>query len=171
MKLLKSTLIIILLILSFTESIGAQTFKPQPKIVNYIDRYNELAVKMMNEYFIPASIILSVAIMESAACESRNCKLLNNHFGIKTTKRYRIPGTKQYTIYKSYPNDTASYRHFCEWLMKKKFYQDICGINNAALWARAISKSGYTRSPTAWRKKVLSIIEKYNLSKYDSRLE
>ncbi|MHC1707279.1 MAG: glucosaminidase domain-containing protein [Bacteroidales bacterium] len=136
----------------------------------YIEKYNELAVALMNEYSIPASIILSVALIESAACNSRNCKLLNNHFGIKTTRKYRIPGTKHITAYKMYESDTASYRHFCEWIMKRKFYQDLCGYMDYKPWTQAISRSGYTMSPANWKKKVNSTIVKYKLMDYDAKM-
>jgi len=155
---------LIIIVISLMISSGS---KAQPAVEQYISKYNKLAVSLMDEYCIPASIILSVAAMESAACSSRNCKLLNNHFGIKSAKKYRIPGTKHITAYKKYDSDTASYRDFCNWIVRRKFYDQVSNTLNYSQWATAISKSGYTRAPSAWKKKILLLIQKYKLDQYD----
>ena len=49
----------------------------------YIKRYQPIADSLSEVYGIPTSVMLGIAIIESGAGSSRNCKLLNNHFGIK----------------------------------------------------------------------------------------
>ena len=52
-------------------------------VAEYIDLYNEIAVKKMTEYGIPASITLAQGILESGAGKGELTKKANNHFGIK----------------------------------------------------------------------------------------
>ena len=49
----------------------------------YIDHFAKLAVEEMNEYSIPASIILAQACLESSDGNSTLSRNSNNHFGIK----------------------------------------------------------------------------------------
>ncbi len=139
----------------------------QDKIEKYIDRYRGLAVQLMHEYCIPASLILGVAIQESGACSSRNCRLLNNHFGIKAGKKYRIPGTEHVTAYRTYENDTASFVHFCQWVSKRKFYPSLWDQTDYTVWVRKMSESGYAMAKESWQKKVLFFIRKYGLAELD----
>lgn len=49
----------------------------------YIAEHVEYAQDLMRDHKIPASIILAVAIHESAAGNSKIAQHLNNHFGVK----------------------------------------------------------------------------------------
>ena len=49
----------------------------------YIARYDSLALEVLNKYGIPASIILGIALVESAAGTSKLCRVNHNHFGVK----------------------------------------------------------------------------------------
>src|SRR3546814_460324 len=49
----------------------------------YIEAHQKTAIHYMEEYGIPASIILGIAIHESASGNSKLARYLNNHFGIK----------------------------------------------------------------------------------------
>lgn len=143
-----------LLLLSTTHS-GAQSA--------YIARYKPLADSLSAVYGIPASIILGVAILESGSCTSRNCKLLNNHFGIVGKNRLlKTRGIR--TRYKQYPDALASYVDFCRVVAKKKFYKKLRNNTNYRLWAEAMSKAGYSEVPLEWKTKVIATIEKNKLS-------
>ena len=48
----------------------------------FIKKYKPLAHKLSVEFQIPESVILGVSIIESGSGKSKNCKLLNNYFGI-----------------------------------------------------------------------------------------
>ncbi len=52
----------------------------------YIQLYQDIAVKEMMVYRIPASITLAQGILESNAGRSRLAREANNHFGIKCHK-------------------------------------------------------------------------------------
>src|SRR5258706_16450811 len=109
-------LLIPVILLVFCEFTAAQS--------HYIGKYRPLADSLSEVYGIPAAIILGVAIMESASGTSRNCKLLNNHFGIVGKNNLlKTKGVK--TRYKQYPNAHASYMDFCRVIKKKKFYKEL----------------------------------------------
>ncbi|MDP4262729.1 MAG: glucosaminidase domain-containing protein [Bacteroidota bacterium] len=129
----------------------------------YVKKYKPLADSLSAVYGIPAAIILGVAIMESGAGGSRNCKLLNNHFGIVGKNNLlRTKGIK--TRYKQYPDAQASYMDFCRVIKKKKFYKKLKDNMDYKLWADAISKTGYSEIPVEWKKRVIATIEKNKLS-------
>lgn len=127
----------------------------------YIRHYRPLSDSLSAAYGIPTSIILGIAIIESGSCSSQNCKLLNNHFGI--VGRNNIFHKKRKSRYKQYPNSTASYIDFCRLMTRKKFYKTLKGNLNYALWADAISKSGYSEVPSVWKQRLLTTIKKYRL--------
>ena len=60
----------------------------------YIKTYSDFAVQQMKKYKIPASIILSQALLESGAGASTLALKSNNHFGIKCHQEWR--GKKVY---------------------------------------------------------------------------
>jgi len=129
----------------------------------YIKKFRPLADSLWEEYGVPASVILGVAIMESASGTSRNCKLLNNHFGIVgKNDLLKTKGIK--TRYKQYPDSRASYFAFCKLMAKKKFYKKLKGNMDYKLWADAISKAGYSEIPEIWKQRLLDIIRKNKLS-------
>jgi len=122
-----------------------------------------MADSLSEQYGVPTSVILGIAIMESASGTSRNCKLLNNHFGIVgKNDLLKTKGVK--TRYKQYPDARASYRAFCKLMTKKKFYKKLKGNMDHRLWADAISKAGYSEIPEIWKQRLLDIIRKNKLA-------
>jgi Bax protein len=129
----------------------------------YIKKFRSMADSLSTEYGVPASVILGVAIMESGSGTSRNCKLLNNHFGIVGKNNLlKTKGVK--TRYKQYPDALASYVDFCKLMKKKKFYKRLKDNMDHRLWADAISKAGYSEIPEIWKQRLLDIIRKNKLS-------
>ncbi|MFZ9387910.1 MAG: glucosaminidase domain-containing protein [Chitinophagaceae bacterium] len=130
---------------------------------SFIQKYRPLADSLSVEYGIPASVILSIAILESASGTSRNCRLLNNFFGIVGKNNLlKTRGIK--SRYKQYENDTASFVGFCKLQTKKKYYKKLRGNTDYRLWTDAISKSGYSEVPSIWKKRVNDTIRKNKLS-------
>lgn len=134
---------------------------------DYINAYAEHAQALMREYKIPASIILAVAIHESAAGTSKIARYLNNHFGIKGDNS----NTEIRSSYKDYPSVNESYDHFLEFLKSRVSFNrlfekyDQYDYRN---WARGIQRGGYARS-RSWASQVIGIIRKNNLTQYDER--
>ena len=54
----------------------------------YLQTYSAIAVKQMENYGIPASIILAQGLLESGAGKSKLAIEANNHFGIKADSRW-----------------------------------------------------------------------------------
>ncbi len=138
----------------FSISVSAQS--------KYVKQYRPVADSLQKVYGIPAAVMLGVAIIESSSGTSRNCKLLNNHFGIVGKNNLlKTKGIK--TRYKYYPSGTASYEGFCGLLSRRKFYPKLKKNLNYTLWVDAISKSGYSEVPSVWKQRVLSTIKKHRL--------
>lgn len=132
----------------------------------YVKKFRPIADSLSAEYGVPVSVILGVAILESGSCTSRNCKLLNNHFGI-VGKNDLLKTKGIRTRYKQYPNALASYVDFCKLMKKKKFYKKLKDNMDYKLWVDAISKAGYSEVPDYWREKVMATIQKNKLSAFD----
>lgn len=136
---------------------------------DYINAYAAHAQILMREYKIPASIILAVAIHESAAGTSKIARYLNNHFGIKGGNS----STEIRSAYKDYPTVAESYDHFLDFLKNRASFSglfekyDQYDYKN---WARGIQRGGYARSRT-WATQIVGIIKKNNLYQYDERPE
>ena len=129
----------------------------------YVKKYRALADSLSAVYEIPSAIILGVAIVESGGGNSRNAKLLQNHFGIVGKNNLlKTKGIK--SRYKQYSNVAASYDDFCKLLSRRKFYQTLKGKTDYRLWTEAISKTGYSEAPAEWKKRINATIRKNKLS-------
>lgn len=136
---------------------------------DYISEHLEVAQELMRDHKIPASIILAVAIHESAAGNSRIAQHLNNHFGVKGPNN----NTEIRSSYRDYESDEESYNHFVEImetrtpfnsLFEKYDQYDYKG------WAQGIQRAGYASSRT-WASQVIAMVKKYELYQYDERPE
>ncbi len=140
-----------------------QTVSAQSK---YIKQYKPIADSLSDIYGVPTSVMLGVAIIESGAGKSRNCKLLNNHFGVKGKNNLlKTKGIK--TSYKQYPDGRASYVAFCQLMTRKKFYPKLKGKKDHKLWLDAISKAGYSTVPDEWKRNITAAIRKHKLAEKD----
>ncbi|EOR94855.1 hemagglutinin [Arcticibacter svalbardensis MN12-7] len=131
---------------------------------NYIETYKKVAVTTMNQHGIPASIILGIAIHESASGTSRIAKYLNNHFGLKGKS-----GPKPIkSAYKGYDNVDDCYVDFVSFL-KNQFTGLFTryASDDYRGWAMGIQRGGYAHSRT-WASQVTAIIKKYKLNELDT---
>jgi Bax protein len=153
----RNGLLVLFLLLVF-QSASAQS--------KYIRQYKPIADSLSEIYGIPTSVMLGVAIIESGAGKSRNCKLLNNHFGVKgKNDLMKTKGIK--SSYKQYPDGRASYVAFCKLITKKKFYSKLKGSKDHKLWLEAISKAGYSTVPDEWKRNITAAIRKHKLTELD----
>jgi flagellum-specific peptidoglycan hydrolase FlgJ len=130
----------------------------------YIDAYKEAAIQVMNEHGVPASIILGVAIHESASGTSKIARYLNNHFGIKGKG-----GPKKISSsYKGYESVEDSYIDFVNTLKKRSAFNRLFEVtsSNYKTWVKGIQRGGYAQSST-WGQQVIAIINKYKLYEFD----
>ena len=149
----------------------AQTSHAQQYKKRYLDKYEDYAIDLMNETGIPASVILGVGMLESGMGTSKNARLLHNHFGIvgrnTLAKRHATYRSK----YKEYPTDTASYRHFVKILARKRWYSQLKGKPEYALWLKHMNHTGYSTAGQEWIRRVTNLIKRYKLYKLDAQME
>lgn len=136
---------------------------------DYIAEHVEVAQELMRDHKIPASIILAVAIHESAAGNSRIAQHLNNHFGVKGPNN----NADIRSAYRDYESDEESYNHFVELMETRAPFNGLFGKYDQydyKGWARGIQRSGYAQSRT-WASQVIAMVDKYDLYQYDERPE
>jgi flagellum-specific peptidoglycan hydrolase FlgJ len=140
-------------------------------VKSYIRQYDDLAIEKAQEHKIPASIILGVSIVESAAGKSLICKALNNFFGIKGKNWSSEKKMGYKSAYKEYKTDDESFEHFCQVLRKKKFYKTLKGKTNYKEWLNQMNKAEYATAKQKWIDHITITIEKYGLDKLDRQAE
>lgn len=147
----------------------AQISKAQNVIEDYIDDHADMAQELMHSYQVPASLILGIAIHESAAGQSKIARHLNNHFGFKGPNS----NTEIRSAYRDFPDVDSSYNYFISFLKSREHYNDLFEKHDQYdyySWVKGIQRGGYAHSRT-WASQVLAIIKKYELYDYDERPE
>lgn len=141
----------------------------------YILQYKEIAQKEMTLYNIPASITLAQGILESASGKGRLSVAANNHFGIKC---HTWSGAKIYhdddkkgECFRKYNNAKYSFRDHSLFLTTRKRYSGLFDlkITNYKAWARGLKAAGYA-TDKKYPQKLISLIERYELYKYDDEV-
>ena len=144
----------------------------QSKTELYVKKYSDLAVKEMKQYKIPASITLSQGILESGNGESRLATKGNNHFGIKCHgwkgKEIYADDDEENECFRKYRRVEDSFRDHSIFLSNNGRYSFLfeLDLNDYKGWAHGLKKAGYATSPN-YAEKLISLIEKYNLSRFD----
>ena len=129
---------------------------------SYIKKYKPLADSLSVEFKIPSKVILAIAIVESSSGQSRNCKLLNNHFGIVGKNNVlKTHGIK--TRYKQYANSNESFIDIAMMISRKKYYKKLKENPTSSEWIDEISKHGYSEKPSIWRKIIKETIKNNKL--------
>lgn len=152
---------VLTLFLFITHKGSAQKFSPS----SYIAEHKVIAQQLSKETGVPASVILGIAIHESAYGNSRVATHLNNHFGIKGKNN----STKIRSAYKGYGSVKDSYMDFVGLLQRRKATNvlfDKLSNNDYKSWVLGVAKSGYSTTGD-WSRKVLATINRYNLDLYD----
>lgn len=141
--------------------------------VDYIERYKDIAIEQMYQYGIPASITLAQGILESGAGQSPLSQNSNNHFGIKcgsswTGKTYSHFDDGRMSCFRVYDNPEESYRDHSMFLQRDR-YKSLYEYDRTDYrsWAHGLKRCGYATSST-YANRLIDIIERYNLSQYDT---
>ncbi len=140
--------------------------------VQYIRKYQGLAIQQMNTYGIPASITLAQGLYESGAGNSELARVANNHFGVKASpywsgKVYYKDDDNRNDAFRVYSSAEASYADHSAFLKKKNYAALFrLPITDYKGWARGLKKAGYATNPH-YPEILINIIEKYNLQQYD----
>ena len=163
-------IIVVVLFLGLIINAFAQKITPE----EYIERYKKVAIEEMNIYGIPASITLAQGCLESNFGNSTLAVKANNHFGIKchsswTGKKMYQDDDKKHECFRHYKSAWESFRDHSKFLKTQSRYGFLFEykITDYKKWAYGLKKAGYATSPT-YPQRLITIIEKYNLSQYDS---
>ena len=141
--------------------------------LTYIKEYNDIAILEMLSYEIPASITLAQGILESHSGRSRLSVRGNNHFGIKCHKSwkgkrlYHDDDAKQ-ECFRKYEHPLTSFRDHSLFLYGRDRYAGLFILKKKDYkgWAKGLKKAGYATDPK-YPKKLIALIEDYELYKYD----
>jgi len=163
----KTLLIATLVICSFAAN--AQTQKNTSQ--SYIEQFKDNAISIMRETGIPASIILGIAMHESANGNSSVAKNLNNQFGFKSNSGsvYYKNKKKVRSSYKKYDSILESFADFARVITQRRDRGAISpelSETEYEKWVKGIQRSGYASSKK-WTSQVLAIIRKYELNAFD----
>lgn len=141
----------------------------------YIKQYAPLAVEQMKLHKIPASITLSQGLLESGAGNSELARKSNNHFGIKCGSSWngrtvRHDDDARNECFRAYRNPRDSYEDHSAFLKRGARYAFLFDlkITDYKGWARGLKKAGYATDPS-YANRLITIIEDYELYKYDTR--
>ncbi len=139
----------------------------------YIEKWAPVAMDEMKRTGIPASIKLAQGILESGAGKSMLAVKANNHFGIKChgwqgAKIYKDDDAKN-ECFRKYKSAVQSFQDHSEFLTTRKRYAFLFELDPLDYkgWAHGLKKAGYATNPK-YAYKLIAIIEKYGLAKYDT---
>lgn len=144
-------------------------------VSRYIFMYKAIAMEEMGTYGIPASITLAQGILESGSGKSELARKSNNHFGIKC---HEWKGDRVYhdddlsqECFRKYKNPNYSFRDHSLFLKNRPRYGKLfeLPIDDYKGWSRGLKAAGYATDPT-YPKKLIGIIERYDLHEYDIKV-
>jgi len=164
---------IIVLLLLHGNPVFSQSAGYAALVEKYILTYNEIAVKEMMVYRIPASITLAQGILESNAGTSKLAREANNHFGIKCHKEwlgrsYTQSDDARKECFRRYDDPLESFRDHSYFLTLRDRYRRLfeLDVTDYRGWAKGLKAAGYATNPS-YAEKLIAIIENYSLYKFD----
>ncbi|MEZ4965866.1 MAG: glucosaminidase domain-containing protein [Saprospiraceae bacterium] len=139
----------------------------------YIDRFKQISIDEMEKYGVPASISLAQGLIESRAGSSKLAVNNNNHFGIKCFSRKCKKGhCSNFTddthkdFFRIFKTPWESWREHSKLLTNKRFSRLKKYGRDYKKWAHGLESLGYA-TDRSYAEKLIGIIERYNLNKYD----
>jgi len=145
-------------------------------VMDYISKYKDVAKSNMSQYGIPASIILGQGILESGAGTGVLSSVANNHFGIKCHEEWtgasvRYDDDSAQECFRKYNQSNESYMDHALFLTSRPWYAGLFKLrkDDYKEWAKGLKLAGYATDPK-YPEKLIAIIERYQLNKYDSEV-
>jgi LysM repeat protein len=142
-------------------------------VINYIERYKDVAIQEMLRSHIPASITLAQGLHESSYGKSRLAKEANNHFGIKckdewSGKKFFQNDDAPNECFRVYEHAEASYADHSDFLLTRPRYASLfqLPITDYKGWALGLKEAGYATNPK-YTQILVKTIEENELTKYD----
>jgi flagellum-specific peptidoglycan hydrolase FlgJ len=145
----------------------------QDQAMKYIARYSKIAIGEMNQFGIPASISLAQGLVESRAGTSTLAVSNNNHFGMKCFAKNCPKGhCSNHTddthkdFFKKFPSAWQGWRAHSQLLASGRYTKLKRYGRDYKAWAHGLQSAGYATDKT-YAEKLIGIIERYDLYKYD----
>ncbi len=145
-------------------------------VLDYIDKYKNIAKQDMLTYGIPASITLGQGILESGAGTGPLSAQANNHFGIKCHKEWTGPSIRYdddeaQECFRKYTNPDDSFRDHSLFLTSRPRYSALFKLekNDYIAWANGLRAAGYA-TDKEYANKLIGLIERYQLQQYDAEV-
>ena len=171
MKRTIKALLLIIISLTGSNSLRAQTLNESEL---YLQRFGPVAVEQMKKYGIPASITLAQGLLESGRGTSKLATIGNNHFGIKADDRWKGDTIRSFDngrwcTFRKYKDAGKSYEDHSRFLCENSRYDFLfeLEITDYKRWAKGL-KDAYYAEDREYDKKLIGIIERYELDQYDS---
>lgn len=172
---MKKIVALLIIIVCQTLSASQAPVPAKSPQVRYIEQYAALAVEEMYRSGVPASITLAQGLLESGYGLSELAVKGNNHFGIKCHNnwdggRMYYDDDKRGECFRKYSSPEQSYRDHSDFLRYRDRYSFLFDyrITDYKAWAYGLKKAGYATDP-AYPKKLINLIEEYELYVYDSK--
>jgi len=150
---------------------------------NFINKYKSIVLRESQKSNIPASIIMSQAILESGWGRSSLAIKANNYFAIKCHDDWVGDTYSEYdddvrngklvpSCFRKYESIEVSFSDYSKRITTKGWYKFLFDLpkNDYVQWAKGLKKAGYA-SRKDYAQKLISIIEQYQLYKLDDELE
>lgn len=142
----------------------------------YIARWQEVAIRKMQEHGIPASITLAQGLLESNNGNSRLAREANNHFGIKCTsdwtggKIYHDDDKKD-DCFRKYRDAADSFEDHSRFLQRPR-YAGLFQLKPTDYkgWAHGLKQAGYATDPH-YPHKLINLIERFELDQLDKGIK
>lgn len=152
--------------------LGSVFIKDEDKAIRaYIEQHKALAVAEMEQYHIPASLLLALAIQRSQAGTTTIAIQYNNHFGIQckpgcTSYNHCVQHERSNRRYRKYDDLAHAYESNSIYICCK-FNKSLQHGADYANWAQDLQEGGYDKDPF-FAHKVCTIIRNYELHKLDT---
>ena len=143
---------------------------------DYIEEFAEIAQYEMRAFGIPASITLAQGILESASGRGQLTQKTNNHFGIKCHSGWKgdydfHDDDAKGECFRKYNHPMFSFRDHSIFLASRSRYRFLFNYrrDDYKKWAYGLKKAGYA-TDKKYPRKLLTLIEKYDLDQYDTEV-
>ena len=172
MKTIRIAILTIALLLTANGSIQAQGMNESEA---YLSKFHPAAIEQMKKYGIPASITLAQGLLESGRGTSMLATRGNNHFGIKADDRWQGDtihsfDNGRWCIFRRYKDAAKSYEDHSKFLCDNSRYSFLFKLERTDYkgWAKGL-KDAYYAEDREYDKKLIGIIERYGLYRYDTQ--
>lgn len=140
---------------------------------DYVSRFSKIAITEMEKYGVPASISLAQGLIESRAGTSKLAVSNNNHFGIKCfSRRCKKGHCSNFTddthkdFFRKFTAPWDSWREHSRMISTGRYAKLKKHGRDYRKWSVGLKQLGYATDAT-YDRKLIGIIEKYELWKYD----